>query len=493
MARRGASLGTVRERAGRFYPRYERFGQEHHAGHGFITEALAWDWLRREQALLTEERLTGKKVWSPPSARRSQEQTREEGLTITLDQHARYWIEHRTTPKGTPLAPRTRSEYLKYLNGRLAELAAKPLVEVTRADVDEWWKANEDGHVIRALPYAFMKSVFKDAMDRGMIVANPCRVENASRRVAQRPKAVQTELITSITHAHIAALAEAMDEPRWRAFVLFLAYTGLRPGEALALERGDLRQDTIDSRPRWVVSVTKSVTSSRDKGLHLKGPKTTGSIRYVPLPPHMAEVMSQHLEEHSEPEKTGLIFPGTFSRSRYGTTTQVLGTSPKVRRGPGRQPTPRTPTGFYAARIAIGKPSLKLYDLRAWARSAWRKAGISDFDCELMMGHTLPKVAGAYTVLDRESLWPQLDRLSEQAGWAPPAPTNAPTIARESKASSLGVGVLASLVETLDARTLARTLARLPESQRSEMLALVPVGKVAAVISHLANQPMEEH
>lgn len=191
-----------------------------------------------------------------------------------------------------------------------------------------------------------------------------------------------------------------------------------------------------------------------------------------------------HLERFSEPDtgKDGLVFPGTYWRNRYGTTTQVLGTSPKVRRGPGRQPTPRTPTGFYEARIAIGKPALKLYDLRAWARSAWKKAGISDFDCELMMGHTLPKVAGAYTVLDRENLWPQLDRLSEQTGWTAPATPRA----AQAQNSGAGPGLLASIVEHMDPASLARTLAALSEAQRAEVLASIPVAQVATVISHLA-------
>lgn len=478
MAKRQATLGSVRRQGQRHYPRYERHGQEHTPGRGFGTAELAWQWLRAEQLLIDKDQ------WTPPADRRKAAEVEDEHAGLTFDAHARHWIEHRTTPNGTPLAVRTREEYLKYLEGRLAPLASLPLTEVTRRHVDQWWKANEDGHAIRAHAYAFMKSVFNDAVDREMIPANPCRVANAGRRVPQRPKAVQNELITSITHADVAALAEAMDLERWRAFVLLLAYSGLRPGEALALTRADLQQGVADGLPRWVVRVTKSVSSSRDKGQHLKGPKTAGSVRYVPIPPHMAEALAGHLERFAEPGKEGLVFPGTYAPNRYGTTTQVLGTSPKVRRGSGRKQVPRTPTGFYAARIAIGRPELRLYDLRAWARHAWRMAGISDFDCELLMGHMLPKVAGAYATLDRDSLWPHLDRLSEQAGWTPPLRPAPAT----SSAPSGNAEALAHILRGMDADQLAITLAGLPEAQRAEVLPHVPAEHLAAVIGRLADQ-----
>ncbi|MBB1510607.1 hypothetical protein [Tessaracoccus sp. MC1756] len=473
------TMGNVREHRRRFYPQYMRHGQVHTAGQGFASEKLAWDWLRREQALITEEALTGKAVWTPPGQRRGSAPEGDAQGAITLREHALWWIEHRTTPRGTPLAPRTRAEYVKYLDGRLAPLAALPLVDLTRAHIDQWWKTNEDSHAIRAHAYAFMKSVFKDAVDRELVLENPCRVDNASRRVSQRPKAVQNELITSLSHADLAALADAMDAPRWRAFVFFLAYTGLRPGEALALTRGDLQQRVgTEGVPRWVVSVTKAVTSSRDKGQHLKGPKTAGSIRYVPLPPHLAEILEGHLGRYSAAGKESLVFPGTYSKNPYGTTTQVLGTSPKVRRGRNRSEVPRQPTGFYAARLAIGKPDLRLYDLRAWARHAWRMAGISDFDCELLLGHELPRVAGAYATLDRAALWPLLDRLSEQAGWNPPRRAQAENADPDTSA-------LAHILNAMGPAQLARTLSALPEGQRAEVLPLVPPQHLAAVFSHL--------
>lgn len=312
LARLRRYFGSIEATRSRFKAYYVGPDQKtHRPGRTFAPEELANQWLNAEELLIAAG------TWNPPADRAKWTgESQEEGPqpAVTFDEHARYWIEHRTTPKGTPLAARTRQECIKYLEGRLAPLAALPLAEVTRRHVDEWWKANEDGHAIRAHAYAFMKSVFKDAVDRELVPENPCRVDNASRRVSQRPKAVQNELITSMTHVDLAALANAMDAPRWRAFVLFLAYTGLRPGEALALTRGDLQQRVgTEGVPRWVVSVTKAVTSSRDKGQHLKGTKTAGSIRYVPRPPHLAEILEGHHGRYSAAGTESLVFPRTCS------------------------------------------------------------------------------------------------------------------------------------------------------------------------------------
>lgn len=134
--------------------------------------------------------------------------------------------------------------------------------------------------------------------------------------------------------------------------------------------------------------------------------------------------------------------------------------------------------GFYAARLAIGRPQLRLYDLRAWARHAWRMAGISDFDCELLLGHELPRVA-AYATLNRDALWPLLDKLSEQAGWTPPTRAAEPT-------TQPGRSALTHILSSMSPEQLAQALSDLPEGHRTEVLHLVRPQHLSAVISHLA-------
>ena len=101
---------------------YERHNQRHVPGHTFSTPELAWAWLRSEQTLIDRGE------WTPPAARRRAERAAEEReveTSITFGAYARDWISHRTTPRGTPLAPRTVSEYHAYLEGPLADFAGR--------------------------------------------------------------------------------------------------------------------------------------------------------------------------------------------------------------------------------------------------------------------------------------------------------------------------------------------------------------------------------
>jgi len=417
--RRTSTLGTIYQNAtGGWVARYDRHGQRHTPGRTFLTHKLADEWLTSEQLLIARD------TWTPPAERRAAKEAAGTRDTTTLDELAREWIDARTTSKGTPLAPRTIREYRAYLSGRLATLADHPVADIDRGMIDRWWQDNQDAPGLRHHCYAFLKSVMASAADRGIIAASPCRIENASRRAVQRPKALQNDLITGLTPLDIGALTEATKPAQWRALVLLLAYSGLRVSEALALTQSDLIRATgSDGTPHWTIRVTKalSVTSSGQRGP--QPPKTPESIRFVPLPPHVAEALAEHMTRYAVPGPDGPLFPSTNAANPWPTVQQVMGTSAKQRAGKGRRAKPRTPTGFNAARIAIGRPELRVHDLRRWARHMWRKAGLGDADCEQLLGHVLDPVMGAYVTLDREALWLYMERLSELAGWTPPAAT----------------------------------------------------------------------
>ena len=69
------------------------------------------------------------------------------------------------------------------------------------------------------------------AVDDDRIKRNPCRIKGADTAArAERPVA---------TVRQVYALAEAIG-PRFRAFILAAAFTGLRWGELIALRRMDL-------------------------------------------------------------------------------------------------------------------------------------------------------------------------------------------------------------------------------------------------------------
>ncbi len=129
----------------------------------------------------------------------------------------------------------------------------------------------------------------------------------------------------------------------------------------------------------------------------------------------------------------------------------------------------RAPSGWNAARLAVGRPSLRLYDLRHWARRQWTRAGLDTASAEMLLGHELPRVLGTYAHLDPDHVWPYMVRCSETIGWTRPDATAAPALAipprllnamtGEQLSAALAAMTDAQLAETvphLDPTTLAR-------------------------------------
>lgn len=170
--------------------------------------------------------------------------------------------------------------------------------------------------------YALLASVMADALDRELIPENPCRVRHAGGRTAKRSRHAQKELIAVLSTVDVATLAEAMPK-RHQALGLLLAFSGLRPGEALALTRKDLRHGVSrHDVPRWTVRVTKALSKG---GV---GPtKTPESIRTVPLPPHLAVPLEQHLDPWAAKGEDGPLFPSRLNARTPASLCQVTGSS----------------------------------------------------------------------------------------------------------------------------------------------------------------------
>lgn len=148
-----------------------------------------------------------------------------------------------------------------------------------------------------------------------MIDLNPARVgvDNPQRRrTEKRPFESWTELNSVVT----------ILGPIYGPMVVFAAATGLRPGEWLALEWGD-----IDREPR-VVYVRRALRNGR-----IKYPKTEASIRAVPLQALALSALDQRPEQPGGP----LVFPspsgGYFDLHNFRTAT---GSRPNSRLGSSR-------------------------------------------------------------------------------------------------------------------------------------------------------------
>jgi len=113
----------------------------------------------------------------------------------------------------------------------------------------------------------------------GMLKVNPCTQIDL-------PSSPREEMLC-LTAEEVRAVAEAVD-PFYRVLVYTAAYTGLRAGELLALERRD-----IDLK-RGTLSVRRA---RREVSGHITtGPtKTAGSRRTVSLPAFLRDMLAGHM------------------------------------------------------------------------------------------------------------------------------------------------------------------------------------------------------
>jgi integrase len=211
-----------------------------------------------------------------------------------------------------------------------------------------------------------LNKVMGAAVDAGLIPRNPCA------RVPH-PKVERREM-RFLSPDDVARLADTID-PRYRAWVVFGAYAGTRPGEAAALRRS--RVDLLRGR----VEIAETLVDVGGR-LHFGPPKTRAGHRTVSLPRAVVRELEEHLGKWSGSElvftapEGGPLRPGLFRR-RF----------------------------WHPATATAGLEGLRPHDLRHTAVALWIAAGASPREIAARAGHT-----SVVTVLDRYGhLLPELD------------------------------------------------------------------------------------
>ena len=259
-------FGSIRRReSGNYQVRYRGpDGLVYPAPMTFQRKGDAERWL----SLLEAEIVRGN--WSSPTARR-----------VHLGDYASQWIKERE------LQPRTRELYRSLLRNHIRPyLGTRSLDKINSQTVRTWRKRLlDDGRtpIIAAKSYRLLRAVLNTAVNEDRLLAeNPCRMRGYDKEeTAERP-------VGSVTA--VVALSELI-ERRYRALVLFAAFTGLRWGEIVALRAVDLDLEQA------TVRVTRKFAELQD-GRRVPGPpKSSAGVRTVALPAVLVQVVREHLAE----------------------------------------------------------------------------------------------------------------------------------------------------------------------------------------------------
>lgn len=343
MSRKRRGFGRIRqERSGRYSAAYVGPDTKlHKAPRTYATESDAEGWLAGER------RKIDLGTWGAIE--------RSDG--VTLRAYSDRWIEQRQ------LRPRTRQHYESMLKRLiLPDLGDMKLVTLTPEKVRQWHTAlGTDRPTRNAHVYALLHAICATAVQDEVLDANPCRIRKAMQTNRKRD-------VDVLTPSQVDKLAAKMPA-ELRASVMLAAWCGLRWGETSELRRKDVSKDAS------VLRVRRAVTYRQGK-FHVGEPKTSAGVRDVSVPPHIRPAVIAHLKNHVGRDADSLLFPlDENGEHMHGDNYR---------------------THWEKARAAIGKPNLRVHDLRHVGAVLAAQSGATTAELMHRLGHTTAVMALRY-------------------------------------------------------------------------------------------------
>lgn len=276
--------------------------------------------------------------WVPPKKRRSRAPV--DRLTL------REWIDAALALSQNalrPPRPSTLQKRREILANRVTQpvgagasnpdivfLADMPLTEITKSDCQRWFDAllvtYPESRDRTQKAHKELRAVFRLAVDRDIIDENPCQVAGASGKVASKH---QDPLLKD---HEIDAIIDGMPE-RYRLVTAFMLAHGLRIGEALGLEREDIRLSPatpVPFAPEWEIHVRQAlvrITTGGVGAMTMHPTKTSAGVRTVPVLSKYSHLIADHLSLAIDTE---VQLPYWFSETDSGERRfHLLTTSPR--------------------------------------------------------------------------------------------------------------------------------------------------------------------
>lgn len=186
----------------------------------------------------------------------------------------------------TSLSPTTQKGYKRAISRAIERFGDSIAEDITTKDIENYLKVFGATHTQKTVKHqlSVFNLIFKFCVENGYCKTNPCeRVKiNAVGNKGQKRRALNDAEIEIINNNNNTEMGY---------FAYFLLYTGLRRGEALALQFKD-----IDLKKK-VIHVTKSVYYENNKP-KIKTPKTSAGTRDVILLDRIAATLPQGQPEH---------------------------------------------------------------------------------------------------------------------------------------------------------------------------------------------------
>jgi integrase len=299
-------------------------------------------------------------VWRDPNAGR-----------LTVTEWQQQWWAARVTEASTQATDRGRLD-----RHVLPAFGDRELASITTLEVQGWVRRMQPALAAATVRscYQLLSAIMSAAVTEGLIRHNPANDVRLPTAAPPRETFLTREQVEAISAAMTSPPYASLGSSTYAALTVFLAYTGLRFGEAAGLRAK--RVDVLGRR-LLVAEVMQEVGGVRTAKAHSK----SGRDRTVPLADRAAEVLAAHLAAHPAAgdelvfrSKTG----GPISRSHYR-------------------------AAFRRACVKAGVPLCRPHDLRHTCASWLVQAGVSIEEIARILGHASSATTRRYAHLAPEA------------------------------------------------------------------------------------------
>ncbi|QBI96537.1 integrase [Mycobacterium phage Whabigail7] len=357
--------------SGRIHASYMHDGVRYNAPTTYDNRMDAEAWLAREHRLIEMEQ------WTPPAERLA----KKAASAITVEEYTKKWIAERD------LAGGTKDLYTTHARKRIYPvLGDTPVVEMTPALVRAWWAGMGKGYpTARRHAYNVLRAVMNTAVEDKLLSENPCRIEQ---------KAVAERDVEALTPQELDIVASEVFE-HYRVAVYILAWTSLRFGELIELRRKDIDDDGETMKLR----VRRGAARVGEK-IVVGNTKTVRSKRPVTVPPHVAQMIREHMKDRTKMNKGPEALLVTTTQ---GNRLSKSAFTRSLKRG-------------YAK---LGRTDLRIHDLRAVGATLAAQSGATTKELMVRLGHTTPRMAMKYQMASEARDEEIARKMSELAGSTP--------------------------------------------------------------------------
>ncbi len=274
------------------------------------------------------------------------------------------------------LKPRSVEHYETMIEGRILPALGKiPVQDLTRRHINAFYKELEEtpakskrsktsklSGTTRRKYHTALHAMLEYAVRSGYIAVNPADQVEPPRKDTQETKFFEMK--------DVARLFDVIDQEQdiqWRAFFYLSLYSGMRPGELIALNWSDIKDNVV--RVRASAYTVKGEGTKRSDS-----PKTAKSVRSIALPPAVMTLLEAHRRAQLEYR---LPFGQHWPEPDAVFTTDD-----------GRRMNISSPTHKFKKLIEKNNlPPMPLYGLRHTNASALIAQGVSVRDVAARLGH----------------------------------------------------------------------------------------------------------